>query len=178
MGDVMETEEAVDYSDDLHLEQVIFKCHNFISTKVGPSRPSISPPHTSSVVSLVDHRPSQFAAGNSPHEPPTLDPHHVTWDPALLSTAIPPSSSFDLLPHNTTFFAATSAGPPTSVAATPSVSLHSSSRCFETPAVRVRYAKSTHLEGSLDPLVDHPSTPRTEKKKTRCVKATTRDISI
>lgn len=180
MGDVMETEEEVDYSEDPHLEQVIFRCPNFSSAEAGSSRPSNpSTQSTSPVVSLPDHRPTHPTAGNSPRGSPALDlPPLSPGTLRFLSNVIPPSPPFNPHPHNTTPLAATSSGPPTSAPAAPSASLHSSSGCFETPAIRVRSSKAIHLEGSLDPLVNHTFAPRTGKKRTKCVKTTSRDISI
>jgi len=173
-------EEEVDYSEDPHPEKVIFGCPNFSSTEVGPSHPSNpSPPIPSPVVTLPDHRSDHHSTINSPRSSTALDlPPMSPGILHFLSTVIPPSPSFDLHPQNTTFFAATSSGSPLSVAATHSASLYLPSGYFETPAVRVRPEKPIHLEGSPDPLVDHQSTPLSGKKRTKCVKATSKDISI
>jgi len=180
MGEAMETEEAIDYSEDPHPEQVIFGCPNFSCAEAGSSRPSIPSPHISSlVVTLPDHRTAQLSARNSPRGSPALDLSPLPPGTLhFLSTVIPSSPYFDPHPHNTTFFITTTSGPPISVVVAPSFSLHSPSSCFEPRAIRVRPSKSIHLEGSPDPLVDHPSTPRTGKKRTKCVKATSNDISI
>jgi len=56
--------------------------------------------------------------------------------------------------------------------------MHSLLGCFETPAIKVKSAKITSLEGSPDLLADHTSAPRTGNRKTRCVKMTSKDITI
>lgn len=180
MGESMETKEEVDYSEDLNPEQIIFGCPNFSTVEAGPSRPSNpSMPLPSLVVTLLDHRSAQKSARNSPPSSPALDlPPLSPGTLRFLSSVIPLSPSFDTHPRNTTFFSATSSGPPLSTIATPYASLHSPSDCFETPTVRVRPAKPIHVEGSPDPLMDHPSAPRTGNKRTKCVKATSKDISI
>lgn len=105
----MDTEEAVDYSEDPHPKQVIFRNPNFISFEAGPSRLLISPPHSSPVVTLVEHRSLHLAAESSPQEPPSLDLSPLSpGNLRFLSTVIPPSPSFDPHPHNTTFFVVTS----------------------------------------------------------------------
>lgn len=63
------------------------------------------------------------------------------------------------------------APPPTCSGARPS-------SCFETPVNKVRSTKQSPPEGVPNPLVDHPSAPCTCKKKTKCVKATSKDITI
>jgi len=44
--------------------------------------------------------------------------------------------------------------------------------------VRVKSAKLTPPQGIPNPLVDHPFAPRSGKRKTKWVKATTKDITI
>ena len=52
------------------------------------------------------------------------------------------------------------------------------SGCFETPAVNIKPVKNISPEGVQNPFVDHPSAPRTKKRKTKCIKATAKDITI
>lgn len=176
----METEEEVDYSEDPHLDRVIFGCLYFSSTAAGPSLPSKSfPPISSPVVALSGHHSAPLSNGNSPQGSPALNlPPLSLGTLHFMSTIMPLLPSFD--PHlpNSSFFVTTSAGPHPSVATNPSAPLHLPSGCFETPTVRVRSVKSIPLDGSLDPLTDHPYAPHTGKKRTKCMKATSKDISI
>lgn len=52
------------------------------------------------------------------------------------------------------------------------------SRCFGTPAVNVKPLKPIQPEGVTNPFVNYPSAPRTKKRKSRCIRATAKDITI
>lgn len=57
---------------------------------------------------------------------------------------------------------------------------NSSSRCFETPVIRVKSVSKFQQDGHTpsDPLQDHPSVPQTCKQKVKCVKVSSKDFTI
>jgi len=67
---------------------------------------------------------------------------------------------------------------PVPTAENPSASGPRPSGCFETPMVKGKPTKYISPKGVPNPLVDHPSAPHTKKRKTKCIKATTKDITI
>jgi len=112
-------------------------------------------------------------------ESPTLDTTHLSHGTLhILTTNTPLSPSLDRHLPFSSFFTATSAGIHTSVAPNPYLPVHSPSGCFETPTIKFKSAKSIPLEGSPDPLTEHPFAPRSGKKKSKCVKTTSKDITI
>lgn len=174
----METEEELDYSEDLQTAQIF------------PDRPIFAPPPEAPVSLFSGSHPTPSV---SIPVPPPLErlkalsqPYHLAWiSPPLspgtlrfLSSVIPPSPPFESRPPSTSFPAlpSTSQAPPSSSGF--SAHLNSPSGCFETPAVKVDTSRENPPDSLPDPLIHHPSAPRSGKKRTKCVKSTSKDIAI
>lgn len=188
MSDVMEVEQ-LDYSEEPFPDGVIFGNPNLYSPASGTSPPSISvPSSTASVVSYPGHNIALLVFGSLSIDSPTLTcPPLSPGTLHILSAITPPSPSFDLNlsinhlhPSSSTLFSAPPEDLPASTGQNPPISANSPSGCFETPAVKVKSAAHLPQEGSItpDPLSDHPSAPRIGKRKSKCVKATSKDITI
>lgn len=179
MADNMDCE-AVDFSEEPFPDRVIFGKPDFTAdsrTASLPSAPVPDLPPPPPTISLPSHSPHQHPYGTDPidssfFEVPPLSPGALHF----LSSHTPPSPSFD--PLSSTFFSEPSSYLPVTAASIPSSSRAHPSGSFETPAVKVRASKPSPLEGIPNPLVDHPSAPRTCKRKSKCVKATSREITI
>lgn len=52
------------------------------------------------------------------------------------------------------------------------------SGCFGTLVINVKPSNPSPAVGVSNPLVDHPSVPCTKKRKSKCIRATTKDITI
>jgi len=174
----METD-AVDYSDEPFPDRVIFQNPSFVTgSPSAPPSPIIGPvyDHPSPVVSLP-RLGSVSPFSGPPCDSPALDaPPLSPGTLQFLSSHTPPSLSFD--PLSSSFFLDPSVNPP---APAPSHTPCAGSRpsgCFETPAVKVKPVKPIPQEGVPNPLFEHLSAPRTCKKKSKCIKATTRDTTI
>ena len=170
--------EEVDYSKDPQLDRVTFGHPCFSSSESGPNLPS--DPfllNSSLVVTMLEHCSAPPLIGSLSIKSPMLDaPLLSPRTLHILTMSTLPSPSFDPYTPFSTFFAATSAGIHTSVAPNPYFPIHLSSDCFETLALKIKFAKTIPLEGSPDPLADHPSDPRSGKIKSKCMKTTSMDI--
>lgn len=179
MADNMDCE-AVDFSDEPFPDRVIFVNPSFAASSLTVSPPSVAapdPPAQLPIVSLPSRSSPLPLSGTEPIESPPLEvPPLSPGFLQFLSSHTPPSPSFD--PISSTFFSEPSSIPPNPPASVPSSSGAHPSGCFETPAVKVRASKPSPQEGISNPLVDHPSAPRTSKKKTKCIKATSKEITI
>lgn len=175
----MDTDQ-VDYSEDPFLDRVILGNPNF---SVSVSAPFPVTKHTSPAVSPVVTLPS-YSAAPSPSEPPPVVSLGLESPPLslgtlhILSTFTPHSISFD--PHLplSSVFATPPVNAPVIGPNNPPVSGLRPSGCFETTAVKIKPVKNISPEGAPNPFVDHPLPPRTKKRKTKCIKATAKDITI
>lgn len=137
----METKE-VDYSEDTQPDRVIFRLPCFSSMAGGPSL-SLGPELLISlpVVTLSEHCSAPPFSGFFSLKSPALDiPPLSPGTLHILTANMPSSPSFN--PHSS-FFAATFAGIPPSVAPNPSVQ-HSPLGCFETLVIKVKPANPFH----------------------------------
>lgn len=180
MDEVMDIEE-LNYSPDPFPDQVIFKNPN---PNLLVSAPACSVP----VVTLPGHNASSLLLSYLSIESSALDCPPLSPDTLHLLTVIsPPSPSFEPNPPVGHLHTWTSSSLLTQPVKTPSSVGHnlphsenSPSGCFETLAIKVKSVTQLQQEGiaSSDPLLDHPSTPHTRKPKTKCVKVTTKDLTI
>lgn len=188
MGDVMEVEE-LDYSEEPFLDRVIFRNPNLYSPASGTSPTSDSiPSSTASMVSYPGHSTTPLVFGSVSIDSPTLNcPPLSPSTLHILSAITPPSPSFDLNPpinhlhpSSLTLFSAPPEDLPASDGQNLPISANSPLGCSETLAVKVKSAAHLPQEGSItpNPLSNHPSKPRTGKQKTKCVKGTSKDITI
>lgn len=149
--------EAVDYSEDPSPDKSIFGNPSFASRSwFAPSSSSTAsdlPQHPPSI-SLAVHQTIPTSAGTYPIESPPFEvPPLSPGSLHFLATHTPPSPSFD--PLAPSFLTVPSHPPSVPLASHPTVSGVRPSGCFESPAVTVRPAKPSSLDGITNPLVDH-----------------------
>lgn len=186
MGDVMEVED-LNYSEDPFPDRVIFGNPNLSSPASGSAPPSGPTPSSSSpVVSYPRLSTAPLVFGSLSIESPALDfPPLSPGTLHFLTANNPPLPSFDMNPldihlqsSSLKFFTPSPEDLHASRAPNPPISTSYPSGCFETLVVKVKSATQTTQEGSPDPLSDHPSAPPTGKQKAKCVRATSKDITI
>jgi len=154
----------VDYSEEPFPDRIIFDNPCFSS-----STPSFTPPLAAGLDSL---RPPVGLFPRHSIVPPNTGP--IPIDPPIFEA---PSLSPDAL-HFPPTRSPPAAIPQTSATTNTSSAGPCSSGGFKTSTDNVNPSKPSPLDGVTNPLVDNPTTPRTSKKKSKCIKVTSKDISI
>lgn len=162
-------EEVIDYSQDPYVGQSIFcgRGANPSVIEAAPSHPTILP-----VVELPGFSTSPLCFGSLSLGSLGLDiPPLSLGTLNLLSAISPPSPNFDLLPS---FNPVPPLRSPHPVLENPN-SLPS--ECFDSPVIIPKSATPLKNPGS-DPLMEQPSALRTGKRKVKCVKKSSKDLTI
>lgn len=162
--------DLVDYSEDPLDGYIIFGNPNAATPgSVSPTADEARAQDISPVVTLPDPLSSPIRLEAPPLSPGTA---------YLLTTLSPDSLAFNPIPpslHETTTAQPnqreTASKPHQDTGTRPS-------GCFGTPVINVKPSKPSPLIGVTNPLVDHLSAPRTKKRKSKCIRVTTKDITI
>lgn len=136
-------------------------------------------PVTSPVVTHSRSHTNRSVSEFAPVSPPGLEaPPLSPGTKQLLASLSPQILSFDQPPLLPSDLPTTAVDFPVTGPQTLPTSGIRPSGCFSTPTVNVKPSKPIPPEGVTNPFIDHPSARRTKKRKTRCIKATTKDITI